>query len=294
MLKTAENLTVREALKLVASRLTRAGLESPRVNAETLLAFALDCSRFEIYARPERVLDSKEAASLSSCLEERLDNVPLQYITGRQSFRRLNLKVEPGVFIPRPETELLAGRVIDFIKAKESPLVVDLGTGSGAISLSIADEVPRASVIAVDICSKALEVATENAREFDLQDRVGFLRSDLFENLDGRLKGKMDAIVANPPYILPADIKSLPREVRCFEPIRALDGGADGLAIIKRIISGAGEFLKIGGLLAIEVGYNQARDVADIVKATRKFNNTNIVKDYASIERIVTAICHPH
>ena len=288
LLETVENLTIREALRLVSSKLSRAGFDSPWSNAEVLLAFALNCSRFEIYADSERALDSNEAGSLAFYLEKRLGNVPLQYITGRQNFRYLNLKVEPGVFIPRPETELLAGCVIDFIRAKKSPLVVDLGTGSGAIALSIAYEVPQASVIAVDVCSKALAVASDNARESGLENRVSLLRSDLFENLDDWLKGNVDAIVANPPYILPAEIGSLPREVRCFEPIKALDGGEGGLSIITRIISGAGKFIGVGGLLAIEVGHQQARDVADIIKASCKFSNINIMEDYASIERIVT------
>ena len=202
----------------------------------------------------------------------------------------MNIKIDQNVFIPRPETELLAEVVIRFAKLRESPIVVDLGTGSAAIALSVAWEVSGSRVFAVDVSPLALKLACRNVSDLGLQNRVRLVQSDLFEDLEDYLKGKVDAVVSNPPYISSADIEQLMPEVRDFEPRIALDGGEDGLDVVRKLIRQTPEFLKPGGLLALEVGYGQADKVGDLLETTDAFGSIRVLKDYSGIDRIITVI----
>ncbi|HAW60119.1 MAG TPA: peptide chain release factor N(5)-glutamine methyltransferase [Actinobacteria bacterium] len=279
-----------EALKLAASRFEEFGLESSLREAEILLGAVFGLPRSSLYAHDSRVLTEAEKASCEAIIEERLRGVPTQYILGEQPFRYLNLKLEPGVFIPRPETEILVELVVSFALKETKPLtVVDLGTGSGAIALSIAYEVPETLVYAVDISPSALEVARVNARSHGLEEKVVLIRGDLFDGL-ADLKGEVDIVVSNPPYVRCEEMKSLSKEIRDFEPLLALDGGVDGLKFHRRIVSESPLYLRAGGLLALEVGYDQAGAVAALIEEVGCFNGIQISRDYAGIKRFVTAL----
>jgi len=229
----------------------------------------------------------KEALDIFVSL--RLDGIPFQYIVGDQPFRYLNLKITPEVFIPRPETELLVDRAIELAKDLTGQItIVDMGTGSGALALSLAQEIPQGYIYALDISPEALKVARENAFLCHLENRVTFIQSNLFENLDPGLKGKIDMIVSNPPYIPSFSLSSLPREVQ-KEPLIALDGGSDGLKFYREISAVAPQYLKSGGYLIFEVGMGQADRVVEMMEKTGNFKEIEVFKDYAGIERIVKA-----
>lgn len=228
----------------------------------------------------------KEALDLFVSL--RLDDIPFQYIVGDQPFRYLNLKITPEVFIPRPETELLVDQAIELVKDLTGQItIVDMGTGSGALALSLAREIPQGCIYALDISPEALKVARENAFLYHLESRVTFIQSNLFENLDPELKGKIDMIVSNPPYIPSFSLSSLSREVQ-KEPHIALDGGSDGLKFYREIIALAPQYLKSGGCIIFEVGMGQAQAVVEMMEKLGNFMEIEVFKDYAGIERIVT------
>lgn len=283
-------MNLSEALGLAASRLEEFGLENSFREAEILLGSVLGLPRSNLHTQSLRALTETEKASCKAVIEERLRGVPAQYILGDQPFRYLNLSLKPGVFIPRPETEILVELVVSFaLKEAKRLTVVDLGTGSGAIALSITYEVPDVLVYAVDMSSRALEVARANARSHDLGEKVVLIRGDLFDSLSD-LKGEVDIVVSNPPYVRSEEVRSLSREIRDFEPLLALDGGADGLKFHRRIASESPLYLRAGGLLALEVGYDQAGAIAALIEGVGCFSGIQIFRDYAGIERFVTAL----
>ncbi|MDP3013661.1 MAG: peptide chain release factor N(5)-glutamine methyltransferase, partial [Candidatus Subteraquimicrobiales bacterium] len=203
-------------------------------------------------------------------------------------FRHLLFKVTEDVLIPRLETELLVEHVLKIASSYPPPLkIVDVGTGSGAIALSLAYELPEAIVYALDISKEALKIASENAQNYNLNDKVFFVESDLFSNLKNVLNCPVDVIVSNPPYISSESLKSLQREVYRFEPLVALDGGENGLEIISRIINESFEYLQPRGCLALEVGFGQAKKVVDLFKQGNCFEEIEIFSDYAGVERFV-------
>lgn len=295
MLKQGEHhnkIDVKKALMMASSQFKEAGIENPSVQAEVLLCSILNCSRSGLYADIDRVLLPEELRLYRSSIKKKAERVPLQYITRQQKFRYLNLQMREGVFIPRPETELLAGMVIDFIKFRKSPLVIDLGAGSGAIALSIAYEVPGSKILAVDLCSEALSLAKENAKRLGLMDNITFIKGNMLEGLGNDLVSSVDIIVSNPPYIESEKIKKLIPEIKDHEPIVALDGGKDGLLVIRKIIIQSARFLRPEGLLAMEIGKEQANNVVKLIGKSGGYTNIDIQKDYAGIERIITAKKH--
>ncbi len=290
ILNPASSLMVRDALKLVDSHLKKHGVEGAYLEAELLLRHILNLSRADLYLYPDRFLTYREKAFLRKAIQHRVQGMPIQYIIGWQAFRYLNLRVKPGVFIPRPETELLVEQVIDVAKSMVKPLtIVDVGTGSGAIALSIAQEISETRVYALDISQEALKLAEENARLHNLEDKIIFVKSELFENLDPNLIGKVDIIVSNPPYIREKEIEELPREVRDFEPRPALSGGIDGLKVHKRIIDSS-RYLREEGFLALEVGFDQAQKVSEILHGSGSFKDIRVLRDYSGMDRIVSAV----
>jgi release factor glutamine methyltransferase len=222
--------TVGAVLAAAREHLSKNDVMAARLEAELLLAHSLGTSRVELYLQHDRPLSLKERDAFRGRLQERLRGKPLQYITGRQPFRHLDLMVEPGVFIPRPETELLVQAVIDQAKLMPGPLrVLEIGTGSGAVGLSLAKELGDVKVWTVDISAAALRLARRNALVHGLGDRVIFKHGDIFAPLAGMADHRFDILVANPPYIPSADIDDLMPEVGRFEPREALDGGVGGL-----------------------------------------------------------------
>lgn len=281
-------MTVLEAINFGDKCLKKAGIENARLETEMLLAESLGFKRTHFYLDTERKIDETDLISFKQKIKERSTRKPLQHILGTQQFRKLLLKVSPRALIPRPETELLVEHVLRIARSYNRPLkVIDVGTGSGAIALSLASELSEVFIYALDISKEALKLASENALTHGLSEKVLFIESDLFSNLTDYFDDKIDIIVSNPPYIPQDEIENLQEEVCRFEPLIALDGGASGLEIISRIIKESPEYLSFGGCLALEVGFGQAEKVAAIFKQTGCFDEVEIFPDYASIERFV-------
>jgi len=221
-------------------------------------------------------------------IDERSKGKPVQYITKRQEFMGLELYVDSGVLIPRGDTEIIAEKVIELTKGLESPEIIDVCTGSGAIAVSLAINIPNARVLAVDISDSALDCCNINVNRFGLENSIRVVKSDLFENIrEEGLLGITDVIVSNPPYIESAAIQELDINVRSYEPHLALDGGKDGLVYYRRIIKDSVEFLKNKGILAFEVGHDQGVRVKNIMEESGYYDNLNIEKDLSGYDRCV-------
>lgn len=279
--------TVKAALVWTIDFLGGKGDEHPRRSAEWLLSAATGLSRVELYAYHDRPLTPEERVSLREGVKRRAAGEPLQYVTGEVAFRHLVLKVSPGVLIPRPETEILAGEVLDALRRLEAPRVADVCTGSGCIALSIAQEHPGASVFATDLSPHAVEVAQANASRLGLSERVAVFAGDLLAPLPDELCGRLDAVVANPPYIPSADVPGLSEEVVGYEPHLALDGGEDGLEVFRRILADAREWLAAGGLLAVELDERTVKTAAK--EAQEWYEDVRVVTDLTGRDRVLTA-----
>lgn len=283
-----------EARAWARARLREAQLE-PRdawIEADLLLRHAAGLSREEILLRPSAALPDEPADAYASLVARRAAGWPSAYLTGRHEFCGLLLDVDPRVLIPRPETERLVEVVAAALAARPAPLIVDVGTGSGAIALALAHLLPAAHVIATDVSDGALAVARANAERLGLAGRITWRRGDALDALAGSVPAPgVDAICANPPYIPTPELETLAREVREHEPRRALDGGPDGLAVHRRIVGAAAAYLRPGGLLAVETSAlaRQAQAVAALVAAEGTFAPAEIVRDYAGLDRVVTA-----
>ena len=234
-----------------------------------------------MYVDAEKILPLESILRFNELVNRRLKKIPVAYLTGAKEFMSLTFAVNENVLIPRPDTEILTEFVGEFLRSRGGGNLLDLGAGSGAICISILKFVKSARAIAVDISAEALEVAKFNAEKFHVDDRIKFFCGDLFMPLTG----KFDAIVSNPPYIPTGELENLQAEVQS-EPQLALDGGIDGLKFYRRIISDAPKFLIGGGLLAVEVGINQAAAVKNLFEAA-SFIDVEIIKDLAGLERVV-------
>jgi release factor glutamine methyltransferase len=278
--------TVRETLAAAAARLREAGVDGAQVDAELLLAHALSVRRLDLYARPERRLTPKEGARWRALIERRAGREPLPYLTGQVEFFGLPFHVGPGVLIPRPETEVLVEAVLAHSAVGENaaPEILDVGTGSGCIALALASRLPAARIVALDPAPEALIIARENAA------RLGE-KTPRVEWVEGRWPhpGCFDAIVANPPYIASADLESLDPEVRDHEPRIALDGGPDGLAVIRPLLEEAPEHLRPGGLLAMEMAAGQSERVLSLVRSVSPWTDVAVREDLARIPRVLLA-----
>lgn len=278
--------TVAEALAWTVDYFTRKGVENPRRSAEWLLSAATGLSRLETYAHFDRPLSPEERATFRAAIERRAAGEPLQYVTGEVPFRHLVLRVVPGVFIPRPETEVLVDTVLEFLDRSGSadPRVADLCTGSGAIAVSVAYERPGALVHATEIVPATAAMARENAERAGVGERVTVLEGDLFAPVPPELAGTLDVVVSNPPYIPTADLADLPAEVAGFEPRIALDGGPDGLDVVRRIAEQAAVWLRPGGLLAMEIDTTCAKGAANIL--AQWYEEIEVRRDLTGRDRI--------
>ncbi len=250
--------------------------------AELVLSQVLNCDRLFLYLNKDAVLDKDKSVIISNILKRRISGEPLQYILGRCEFMGYEFKVDQRALIPRPETEILVEQSLEELKAAVnlSPKILDLGTGSGCIAISIAKLFPRAQVWAVDISDEALQLAGENARLNKVE--IKFLRTDLFSGLKNK---KFDLIISNPPYISAGELSGLAREIS-FEPKQAIEAGFDGLDFYRSIISQAAVYLNNNGLLAFEVGAKQAKAVRAMLRE-ENFTDLKIIKDYNNIQRAV-------
>ncbi len=279
--------TVRAALEWTRGFLAEKGDEHPRRSAEWLMSAATGLSRVEIYAFFDRPLSHEERVALRESVRRRSTGEPLQYVTGEVAFRHIVLQVRPGVLIPRPETELLVGEVLSALDPVGSPMVIDLCTGSGCIALSVAHEHNGARVHATDVSPEAVQIARENAVRLGLAERVSVEQGDLFSPVPIELRGRVDVVVANPPYIPTRDVPDLPAQVAGFEPHLALDGGPDGLVVFRRILAESRLWLAGGGLLAVELDERTVRIAAE--EAQEWYEDVSVIVDLAGRDRIVTA-----
>lgn len=278
--------TIMKILNWTKQYFTDKGVENPRLDAEVLLCAVLKCERITLYVDFERPLSETELAQFKQYVVRRANHEPLAYILGEKAFMRNMFKVTPDTLVPRPETELLVESIVMAAEAVGGDVkILDIGTGSGAIIVSLLDYLPQAKGVGVDISVGALTVAKENAVAIGVVERAGFLRSDVYSALP--LDKKFDIIVSNPPYIPAADIAGLAKDVQ-NEPIGALDGGEDGLDFYRRITKEAPLHMVEDGLLAFEIGIYQGEAVAEMCK-TAGFGAVAIRKDYAGIERMVFA-----
>ncbi|MEP6910108.1 MAG: peptide chain release factor N(5)-glutamine methyltransferase [Actinomycetota bacterium] len=271
-------MTARELLSSGTGELERAGCPSPRVDSEWLLAHALGISRTDLYADGNHTLTDDEEQRFRKLLERRAQREPLAYVLGEWGFRRLTLLVDSRVLIPRPETESLVERCLALLDGLPEPRVLDIGVGSGAIALAIADEHPGAHVVATDSSPDALAVAEENRARTKLTERVELVQGELFAGLDG----SFDLVVSNPPYVEPDEIDSLDPEVARYEPREALVACGTTEAIAEQAMSR----LVPGGWLVFETGDGKADEVAELLRGLG-YEQVAISQDLAGRERIV-------
>jgi release factor glutamine methyltransferase len=275
----------RTALREATARLEGAGLATARQDAEALLARVLGTDRLDLHLEPNRSLRPPELATFTALLGLRAAHQPLQYLLGEVEFLGLTLRVGPGVFIPRPETEELVGRVLALLDGRAGR-AVDLGAGSGAIACALAARRPALRVWAVERSIGALAWARDNVHRLGLAERITVFPGDLWAPLAGRgLEGACDLVVANPPYLASAVIPGLPEEVRAWEPRGALDGGPDGLSVVARIVAGAPAWLRPGGRLVVEIGADQGAAVRRLAAADPRYGPATVWRDFAGRER---------
>jgi release factor glutamine methyltransferase len=273
-------VTARDALREAEERLASAGVESPRVDAEFLLAEVLGTTRSELHANSRRALTEDEAAELDRLLQRRAAREPLAYVLGEWGFRRLALKVDSRVLVPRPETEIVVERCLARIAGLAEPRVLDVGTGSGAIALAIADEHPGARVTGIDASEDALAVAAENAAHTGLP--VELVRRDVFEGLP---EGPWDLVVSNPPYVHDEEVDGLAPEVRDWEPRAAVVG--EGTTA--RVAREAASVLRPGGALVLESAGGRAEEVADLLRGLG-YADVRVTEDLAGRTRVAEGV----
>jgi len=269
-----------EVLRRASGYLDRHGVESPNATAEILLMHVLGTDRAGLYARSAG-LDTREARMFGRAICQRCAGTPVQHLTGDQPFRGITLEVLPGVFVPRPETELLVEHALAEIGDRKDAVVVDAGTGTGAIALAVKDERPDATVFATDLSPEAVELARANAARLGLA--VTVLQGDLLEPLPAVLRGRVDIVVSNPPYVAAEDVEDLPAEVRA-DPVLALVGGID---VYERLGEQASRWLRGGGVLAVEIGATLGDPVVRALSAV--FSEVRVEPDLTGRDRVVLA-----
>jgi len=274
-------LTIKQTLTKGTIMLKNSNIESPKLKARLLLQYILKKSRQYLIVYDNQEVDKKAQWEYFVNIEKLTKGMPLQHITHTQEFMKMDFYVDENVLIPRPDTEILVEETIKIAQTMESPKILDLCTGSGAIAISLKKYIPSAQVYAVDISKKALEIAKKNAHR--LEAEVKFIESNLFEKIKNE---KFDIIVSNPPYIKKSDINYLSQEVQ-KEPQIALDGGYDGLDFYRKISYQAIDYLKFGSYLCFEIGYDQKEEVLEILKGIEHYTKTYCKKDLCGNDRVV-------
>jgi len=273
---------------------TKNEIDEPRLSAEMILSYALDLKRIELYMHFNRVIEKPTLDKLHQLIKRAAASEPIAYLVGRKEFYSLEIKVNSNCLIPRPETELLVERAIEFLRKRPTPrYVCDLCTGSGCIATAVAIGVDDIKIIATDICDAALSVAAENVQHHGLTENIHLLCGDLFDPIiEGLDQTHFDLIISNPPYVSTAEMEGLDKNVKDYEPHKALHAGEEGLDEYKRIIAQANDHLKDDGALMLEIGYKQADRVTELFENTNAFKEISTEKDPHGNDRIVTAIKH--
>ncbi|MFW6377968.1 MAG: peptide chain release factor N(5)-glutamine methyltransferase, partial [Bacillota bacterium] len=261
---------------------------SPRLDAEVLLADLLDTERVKLYVNFDYPLKKEEIMKYREMVKKRAQGTPVSYLTQKKEFMSLEFHVEPGVLIPRPETEELVEKILKIVRedTELSGKIVDVGTGSGAILVSLLYYLPDAKGIGIDISDQAVRVAKENIKKFKLSQRAGLLKGDLLEPLLPKRAGEIDLVVSNPPYISTKDYKNLDKDIKS-EPEEALHAGKDGLDIYRRLIPQARKLLRDNGLLALEIGDQQGEAIGNLFSKLEGWDDFQLLKDGAGKDRFV-------
>ena len=267
------------------SQLAEAGVNSPRLDSEIILAHTLNLSRTDLWTQDKRVLSESEKKIAKKNVERRLNREPVSLIVGHQEFWSLDFVVDGNVLTPRPETELVIETALNCISSRNAR-ILDLGTGSGALAVTMAKEVPECKVSAIDIDPNTLSIAKENAVRHGVADRIEFFCEDLIKSA---WSGYFSIILSNPPYIKSADIKKIMPEVQNYEPEKALDGGITGLAFYRAIIPMAIDRLEENGFLILEIGHDQADEVTALLNNFSCYQNIKVIQDYSGYDRVVKA-----
>ena len=281
-------MTRRQALNHARELLASHKIEDASLEAELLLRHTLKIDRAQFYTEPDRTLTKQQEETYRQFIERRIKGEPSAYITGHREFYGLDFNVDDNVLIPRPETELLVEQAIAHAAKNQHPVIVDVGTGCGAIAISLAVHLPQAKIYAVDISEAALKVASRNCRKHRVRDRVKLLAGDLLEPTPT----SVDIIIANLPYVLTTDVPQV--NTFGFEPCLALDGGMDGMDIIKRLCLQAKDRLRPDGCLLLEIGIGQSKIVAELLQELYPSVNIDFVPDLRGIKRVVCVTLPPH
>ena len=286
-----ETWTIQKLLNWVTEYFTGKAIDAPRLSAELLLSHVLNLKRIELYTQFDKPVARPQLDELRGLVKRAGEYEPVAYLTGKTEFYSLELNITSDCMIPRPETELLVQRAIEFLRTREgTQFACDLCTGSGCIAVAIAKNFPEARIIATDISAGALDVAAQNVEKHQLTERITLLQGDLFEPFIQPLDiEQFDLIVCNPPYVSAAEYETLEKNVKDFEPRIALFAGDDGLDVYRRIIEKTDQFLKVGAELMLEIGYAQGPAVQELLDQTDAFAEIKIEKDFHDNDRIVTA-----
>lgn len=282
---SAEPWTLGRLLTWTTNFLKDKQADSPRLDAEVLLAHILGVQRIALYTRFDELANDEVRNRYRQLVKQRVEGCPVAYLVGFKEFYNLRFNVTPAVLIPRPETELLVLEAIRLAKPHSTPRIVDVGTGSGAVALTLAKHLPQARVTAIDLSPEALEVAKKNADQHKLSS-VRFLQGDLLQPVASE---KFDIVVSNPPYIDSEVVKQLPITVKNFEPKLALDGGPGGTAIIERLATEAKAVLGTGGYLLLEIGADQGKSLPALLERLGGYGPVTVLPDHAGLPRVVKA-----
>jgi release factor glutamine methyltransferase len=286
-----ETWTILKLLKWTSAYFKSHQIEQPRADAEILLAHTLGVGRIDLYVQYDRPLEEGELEIYKGYIQRRLQREPVAYIVGKKEFWSMDFEVAPCVLIPRPETETLVEAALTIVPAESGTAhsrILDLGTGSGAVVVAIASERGAHEFYAVDRSEDVLAIARKNAQTFGLDEAITFMRGDWFDPI--RRRGLcFDMIVSNPPYVPTQDMEDLSPDIRRHEPLEALDGGSDGLHAIRHIVKEASDHLVPGGWLLFEIGYDQWRQVRELISAAKVYNDIAVRKDYGGRDRVVIA-----
>ncbi len=278
-------MTIREIINEATRSLEAVGIPSARLDAEILLSFCLKRDRLDFFKNPEMQITKNKQADFKKLVARRLKWEPVAYITGRKEFWSFTLEVNKDVLIPRPDTEVIVEEALSICKTQafDKPRILDIGTGSGAIALALAKELPQAKIVATDISPAALTLARKNARRLGLAKQIEFPRGDLFEPVDGIF----DIIVSNPPYIANQEYQELPAGVKDYEPRQALWAGQTGVEFYEKLIYQSKNHLKENGWLLLEIGAKQGESVRSMMESAGVYDRIDVRADYASMPRVI-------
>ena len=289
MTVNAVQWTTRRLLAWTAEHLEKKGVDSPRLSAEMLLAHVLGVARIKLYMDADRPASELERAAYRDLVERAAKHEPVDYLVGNAPFFSMMLKVSPAVLIPRPSTETLVEHVIQHCRRTpgfHAPLIADIGTGSGAIAIALAKHIPNSRVIAIDISEDALAIAKENARSQGAADRIDFYSGNLLEPLTSQ---RVRYLVSNPPYISDAEWEEVLPNVKDYEPVTALRGGADGLQFIRAILEQAHRVMDAPAQIAIEIAASQKNVALELARVSPRLANPQVLADHEGLPRVLVA-----